>query len=169
MGQSPPFLRAIGQFGIETGIFGLMNSAWGWPVTEVVHFFGLCMLIGSVGLFDLRMLGLVRGLSMAALHRLVPFGVAGFLLCVASGALFVIAAPYEYLYNHAWQLKMALMALAGVNMLFFYRTSAPAVRALGPDAAAPRAARIVAAVSLASWLGVIACGRVITAFRPFME
>jgi hypothetical protein len=146
-----------------------MNSAWGWPIAEVVHFFGLCMMMGSVGLFDLVMIGLVRGLKLSALHRLIPFGVAGFLFCLGSGALFVIAAPYEYLYNPAWQIKMALIAVAGLNMAVFYLTCAPAVHALAPDRPAPRAARIMAMVSLGCWLGVISCGRVITAFRPFME
>jgi hypothetical protein len=164
-----PGLAVIANFGIDTGIYALMNTRWGWPVTEIVHFTGLCMLMGSVGMFDLAMMGLVRGVSLKALHRLVPFGVAGFALCVASGALFVIAAPYEYVYNNAWLLKMAFMAAAGVNMILFYRTCAPAVRALGPDDAVPRAARIMAIVSLACWLGVITCGRVITAFRPYWE
>jgi hypothetical protein len=167
--QAHPLLAAIGAFGIDSGIYGLMNSAWGWPITEIVHFFGLCLLIGSVGMYDLAMMGVVRGLSLSALHRLIPFGIAGFALCLASGALFVIAAPYEYIYNSAWQLKMALMLLAGINMALFYATTAARLRAIGPDDPVPLPARIVAAVSLLCWFGVITCGRVITAFRPFME
>jgi hypothetical protein len=51
-----------------------MNSAWGWPTVESLHFVGLSMLIGAVGLFDLRMLGLARGIPMGALHRMIPWG-----------------------------------------------------------------------------------------------
>ncbi len=167
--EAPPFLIAIGQWGIDSGIYALMNTRWGWPVAEIVHFLGLCLLMGSVGMFDLRMMGLVKGLSMAALHRLVPFGIVGFAMCVATGLLFVVSSPLEYIYNQAWQLKMVLMAIAGVNMVAFYLTVAKRVHALGPDDRAPLAARIIAIVSLASWLGVMTCGRVITAFRPFME
>ena len=65
---------------IDTGIFDLMYSAWGWPIAEIVHFTGICLLIGAVGTFDLRMMGFARGISLPALHRLVPFGVLGFLL-----------------------------------------------------------------------------------------
>jgi hypothetical protein len=121
-------------------------------------------------MFDLRMMGLVRGVSMAGLHRLVPFGIFGFALSVATGLLFVLSSPLEYIYNHAFQLKMALMGIAGVNMFAFYTTTtAKRVQALGADDKPPLAARIIAIVSLTSWLGVITCGRVITAFRPFME
>lgn len=157
---------AIVEWGIDHGVYDLMYSAWGWPVVEVLHFFGLCLLIGTVGAFDLAMIGAVRELRLAALHRLVPFGVAGFCLSVATGALFVIAAPDQYLYNPAFQVKMVLMAIAGANMALFYLTVARRVHATGEDERPPMAARLFAALSLTSWFGVIMAGRVITAFRP---
>lgn len=153
-------------WGIDHGIFDLMNSAWGWPIAEIVHFTGLCLLIGSVGMFDLAMMGLMHGLSLKALHKLVPFGVLGFVLSAGSGFLFVVAAPDQYLYNPAWQVKMALLAIAGLNMAVFYLTVSKRVKALGPDDPPPLAARVFAVVSLVSWLGVITAGRVITAYRP---
>jgi len=153
-------------WGIDVGIYDIMYSQWGWPIVEIVHFTGLCLLFGAVGTFDLRMLGAVKGVSMNALHRLIPFGIAGFALSVASGVMFVVAAPDQYIYNPAWQTKMALLAVAGLNMAGFYLTTARRVKALGPDDAPPLAARVFAGVSLAAWLGVIAAGRVITAFRP---
>ena len=36
---------------------------WVWPVCEIIHFFGMFMLIGSVGLIDLRILGVGIGPS----------------------------------------------------------------------------------------------------------
>lgn len=151
---------------VTSGVYDVMYSAWGWPVVEIVHFTGLCLLMGTVGMFDLRMMGLVRGLSLPALHRLVPFGVLGFALSAGSGLMFVVTAPDQYLYNPAWQVKMALLALAGANMALFYLIAARHLRALGPDDAPPLGARLFAGVSLACWIGVIAAGRVITAFRP---
>jgi hypothetical protein len=151
---------------IEVGIYDLMYSAWGWTIAEIVHFIGLCLLVGTVGMFDLRMMGLVKGLSLAALHRFVPLGVAGFVLNAVTGFMFVVSTPDQYLYNPAWQIKMVLLAIAGANMVLFYLTTARAVNALGPDDTPPRAARIFAGVSLLSWIGVITAGRVITAFRP---
>jgi hypothetical protein len=151
---------------IDTGLYDLMYSAWGWTIAEIVHFSGLCLLMGAVGMFDLAMMGVVRGLSLSALHKLVPFGVAGFVLSAASGFMFVVTTPDQYLYNPAWQTKMALLALAGVNMVVFYLTTSRRLKALGPDDPPPLSARLFAIASLTCWLGVIAAGRVITAFRP---
>jgi hypothetical protein len=151
---------------IDSGFYDVMNSAWGWPIAEIVHFFGICLLFGTVGMFDLRMIGFVRGISLPALHRLVPFGVLGFLLCAATGFLFVISAPDQYLYNPAWQVKMALLGVAGANMVLFYLTTSRRLALLDPEDNPPAAAKMFAAVSLLSWMGVITAGRVITAFRP---
>ena len=163
-----PVFDAVGivVWSIDAGLYDLMYSAWGWPIAEIVHFTGLCLLIGTVGMFDLRMIGLVRGLSLAALHKLVPYGVLGFVLSAASGFAFVVTSPDQYLYNPAWQVKMGLLALAGLNMAVFYLTTSRRLKALGPDDAPPFAARLFAGASLTLWLGVIAAGRVITAFRP---
>lgn len=157
---------AIVDWAIDTGLYDIAYSAWGWPLAEIVHFTGLCLLFGSVAYFDLRLLGCFRTIPLAAMHRLVPFGVLGFGLSVASGVLFVSTAPDQYLYNPAFQVKMALLALAGVNMVAFYLFAAPRLRGLAPEALVPWQARLFALVSLVSWTGVIAAGRVITAFRP---
>ncbi|HEV7632759.1 MAG TPA: hypothetical protein VGO41_07180 [Steroidobacteraceae bacterium] len=158
--------QAIAQWARAVGIYGVMNTRWGWPIAEIVHFFGLCLLFGAVGMFDLRMLGVARGVTMRHLHRLIPFGLAGFALSVASGFCFVVSAPNQYLYNPALQSKLGLVGLAGVNMVVFYATTSRALAATPADALPPPRARIFAAVSLACWLGAIVCGRVITAYRP---
>jgi hypothetical protein len=159
-------IPALERFGIETGIFAMMNSKWGWPIAESIHFTGLCLLMAAVGMFDLRMLGVAKGVSMTALHRMVPIGVLGWLMCVVTGVLFFLTAPGQYLYNPAWQTKMALMGIAGVNMVVFYLVAAKAMQATGPDDDAPWQVKVFAAVSLACWLGVIIGGRWITFFRP---
>ena len=121
-----------------------MTSRWGWPITEIFHFTGLCLLFGAVGLFDLRMLGVARGVSLRALHRLIPFGLAGFALSITTGFLFVVTTPDQYVYNPALQTKLALMALAGINMVLFYATTARAVKETGADGVPPLRARVFA-------------------------
>ena len=159
-------MEALRAFGHESGIYDFMNSAWGWPAVESLHFIGLSLLIGTVGLFDLRMMGLARGIPMSALHKLVPWGVGGYGLNVMTGFLFVTSAPDQYLYNPAFQTKLALMGVAGVNMLLFYGFVSATVKTAGAHAMAPRVARIAAVVSLSCWVGVIVCGRLITYYRP---
>ncbi len=159
-------LHGIGDPSLVLGIQGFMHSTWGWPLVESLHFIGLSLLIGTVGLFDLRLLGLAKGIPFSALHRLVPWGITGYGLNVITGFMFVSSVPDQYLYNPAFQTKIALMAVAGINVTFFYRFVFGAVKAGSPDDDAPRAARVVAAVSLGCWIGVIVCGRLITYFRP---
>lgn len=158
--------EALYAIGSATGVHTLMTSAWGWPVVESLHFLGLSLLIGGVGVFDLRMLGLGRAIPMGALHRFVPWGVGGYALNVCTGLLFVTSAPDQYVYNPAFQVKLALMLIAGLNVLFFYRFVFGRVRAAAPGAEAPRAAKVAAAISLTCWIGVIVCGRLITYYRP---
>ena len=153
-------------FSQATGIYSFMNSTWGWPFIESLHFLGLSLLIGTVGVFDLRMLGIAKGVSMAALHRLVPFGVAGYCLNVITGIMFVSTAPDQYLFNPAFQTKLTLMFIAGLNMLYFYQSSLTAVIKLPPESKAPTKAMILGAISLLCWTGVIVGGRLITYFRP---
>ena len=158
--------QALLQFAHDSGIFAFMHSPWGWPLIESLHYLGLCLLLGTVGVFDLRMLGIGRGLAYAHLHRLVPIGVAGYFLNVLTGTLFVVSAPDQYLYNPAWQSKIVLMLIAGCNLLVFYGTMARIVRTTNTEASVPTAARYMAAISLFAWCGVIIAGRLITYYRP---
>lgn len=153
-------------FSQSTGIYWFMNSPWGWPIAESLHFFGLCLLIGTVGVFDLRMLGIGKGIALIDLHKLVPFGVAGYLINVTTGIMFLTTAPDQYLYNPAVQSKFLFMLLAGLNMLFFYTTTAKDTRATPAMNAAPIRARFIAAISLTCWCAVIISGRLITYYRP---
>ena len=58
----------------------LRTAKWGWPIFESLHFLGMSMLLGTVGVFDLRLLGFARRIPIAALHRLIPIGIAGFVI-----------------------------------------------------------------------------------------
>src|SRR6185503_3155891 len=66
----------------------MIHSDFAWPTCECLHFLGLTLLIGTVGLFDLRMLGLAKGLSLKAMHRLIGWGVLGFVINMITGSMF---------------------------------------------------------------------------------
>jgi hypothetical protein len=159
-------VTVITDFAHASGIHAFMNTAYGWPAMESLHFVGLSLLIGTVGLFDLRMLGLFKSLRLTALHRLVPWGVAGYVVNVCTGFLFFVSDVAQYLYNPAFQLKALCMLIAGVNVIVFYTTTASLVKALPERSAIPLHAKVIAAVSLTSWVGVITFGRLITFYRP---
>ena len=145
----------------------LVNAAdWVWPVCEIFHFVGMSLLVGTVGLLDLRILGFARGIPVASLERLVPIGIAGFVINLATGFVFVagnpIGGPIVYLENLAFQIKIVLILIAGANLIAWYATGiAASASRSAPDADIVPAAKAVAAISLLMWLGVIVFGRLI--------
>ena len=144
----------------------LMRTAWGWPIAESIHFLGLCLLIGCIGTFDLRLLGVAKRVPIAAMHRLIPWGIAGFVINASSGLMFVLTEPDQYIYNPSFQLKFLFIAIAGLNAGMFYVSSYRQVFGAHSSLEAPLRAKLVAAISLTAWVMVIICGRLITFYRP---
>ena len=144
----------------------LMRTAWAWPIAESLHFLGLCLLVGAIGSFDLRLLGVARSVPIAAVHRLIPWGLLGFAINVASGLMFVLTEPDQYIYNPSFHLKVLFLGIAGVNASLFYVTSFQQAFGRSPSLDAPRRAKVIALVSLCAWMTVIVCGRMITFYRP---
>ena len=151
-----------------------MGFPWAWPMCETFHFIGLCLLVGIVGMFDLRVLGMAKGVPLASLKRLLPWGVFGFVLCLTTGLLFVLGIganlygvdAYDVTLGYSWDiyldLKLIFIFLAGINLLAFYLTGmARAVDTLGPLDNAPPLAKVIAGTSLFLWLGVVVFGRLI--------
>ena len=141
------------------------GNQWIWPVLETLHFLGLSLLIGTIGAFDLRLLGLGKGLRPGLLSRLIPWGVAGFALNVVTGILFFVGEPANYVNNIAFYFKMTFVVLAGINVLVFYLALAKKVEALGPDDDAPLGAKLIGAASLLLWIGVMSAGRLLTFYH----
>ena len=52
-------------------------SKWWWTFMMAMHFIGLIMIIGTVGLLDIRILGFLKQIPAAPLHRLLPWGMLG--------------------------------------------------------------------------------------------
>lgn len=144
----------------------LMHTAWAWPIVESVHFLGLCMLIGCIGTFDLRLLGVAKRVPIAAMHRLIPFGILGFVINVSSGLMFVLTEPDQYIYNPSFHIKLLFLGIAGLNAGMFYLSSYRQVFTAQAPLNAPMRARIIAAISLCAWITVIVAGRLITFYRP---
>jgi hypothetical protein len=148
-------------------VTALMRTDWGWPIAESIHFVGLTLLFGSIAAWDLRLIGFAKHAPMAAFHRLVPFALLGFAINATSGAFFLMTDPDQYVYNSAFHLKMLCVMLAGANALLFYLLMFRRLKRLGPGAPEPVFARLSGVASLALWITVIICGRMITFYRPF--
>ena len=144
----------------------LRTARWGWPIFESLHFLGMSMLLGTVGVFDLRLLGFARRIPIAALHRLIPIGIAGFVINLITGFCFLSATPDQYLFNLAFRWKVTFITIAGLNVMVFYARVFRRLLELPPDTPPPLAARIAGGVSLLAWIGVMSAGRLLTFFRP---
>lgn len=146
--------------------WAMNNVAWLWPLCESIHFVGLSLLLGTVGLFDLRLLGFARRVPMTAFHRLVPIGITGFAMNAATGFCFLAGAPDQYFINAAFQVKVMFFFVAGLNVAAFYLMMFKRVRRVGPGDQAPLFARVIGGVSLCCWIGVMTAGRLLTFYRP---
>ena len=143
------------------------HEPWVWPACEILHYLGLSLLLGTVGLFDLRVLGMAKGIPPSAIHRLIPWGIAGYVLNILTGTVFFFGHPDQYFYNDAFRFKALFMALAGINILVFYGTKSFAeMKSLPADADASPRVKLIAGTSLTMWVGVLICGRFLTWYRP---
>ena len=63
------------------------QSLWGYPLLETIHSIGMAMLIGSLGLINLRVLGFKPDLPLLGTRELLPLAWLGFTLNAISGTL----------------------------------------------------------------------------------
>jgi len=139
----------------------VVTYRWVWPISETIHFIGLALVIGIVGLFDLRLMGFFKRIPVRAARELMPFAVLGFVLNLITGLLFLIGQPDQYVYNRSWWLKVAFLIIAGVNALFFEKALGPRTLSLGAGGDTPIGAKVIGAVSLLAWFGVLYWGRML--------
>ena len=138
---------------------------WLYPSVEVVHIVGFSILVGSVAMFDLRVLGLSKAIPVRALARhLLPWSVGALVLIIPSGLLMFSAHAGDFLGNRAFQLKMALLLAAGLNAVWFHVGPYQSVGAWDVGTPAPAPAKLSVALSLVLWVGVISCGRLLAYF-----
>jgi hypothetical protein len=137
-----------------------------FPATEMAHFIGLSLLMGVMIVVDLRILGAFRKTSYASVLRLLPFAVVGFAINLISGIAFIACNPMLYLTNPVFFVKLGVIALGGINALWFTFAEHRQIAGLPDDAVAPPLARVMAAASLVMWLLVILLGRLLPTFAP---
>lgn len=134
------------------------QSSLAYPIANVVHLLGLVMLVGGIGILDLRLAGAFRALPVVPLSRaLTPVALAGLALMVPSGAIMFAADAGALAASGIFRWKLVLIALALTNALAFrwlWRDRL-ADWASGP----PAAGRLMAWGSILLWLSVGTLGR----------
>jgi hypothetical protein len=139
----------------------MVNSPWAWPASETVHFLGLSLSFGVLLAVNLRILGVMRQVPFADVHRLLPWGMLGFGANLITGMLFFIGQPKQYIDSAPFYWKVAFLMIAGANFLYLtvFRKAWPDDRERGWDASL--ADKAMAVVSMFSWLVVLYGGRML--------
>jgi uncharacterized membrane protein len=153
-----PLARAYGDFvqGIKSG------SRWVWATLQTLHFIGMSLMFGVALVVDLRILGMMKAVSFAALHRLIPWAILGFGIDLLTGMSYFVGAPWQYATSVVFELKIALIVLASVNVLYFTMQDRIWAVASGEDA--PFTAKAAAGSGIAIMLGILYCGHML----PFL-
>lgn len=138
----------------------LRASEWAYPLVNTAHILGIALLVGSVFILDWRLLR--RRVSppvdvLAAV--LLPAARGGFALAVGAGALLFVARPLDYAFNAVFQLKLASIALALLNILLLHRSEAWRVAMLHNRI--EERVRLAGGLSLVCWLLALCLGRLV--------
>ena len=139
------------------------ESLWLFPALETLHLLGMAALVGTIAVFDLRLLGWVmrRERVSELAGRLLPWTWAAFAVQVVTGTLLFMSEAVKVYANPAFRLKMLLIFLAGLQALIFHRTAYRNVAAWDDSGVLPVGAKIAGFVSMVLWIGVVAAGRFI--------
>ncbi len=136
----------------------VISSRWIWPTLESIHFASLCVFIGSLLIIDLRLIGFYRDRCAAKLEGLIRLSLGAFAVNFATGILFFAGNTPKYIDNPAFELKLILIAVAGLNAIFYKVRLSHLVDTEGVTWSSIG----VGYLSLLLWAGVIICGRMIT-------
>ncbi len=140
------------------------ESRFGYPIFETMHTFGMALLIGSLGLIDLRVLGYKPELPILGTRDLLPLAWLGFTLNAISGTALFTSDAVMFFESYTFRIKMLLILLAGLNaallsMRVFREPATGGAPAVGTTA------KWLAGTSLAFWFCAIIAGRLI-AYTP---
>ena len=119
--------------------FGAWARGKAYVWANLVHLLGMVMLVGGIGLLDLR--------------------IAGLILQVPSGFTLFAADAVPLMKSETFRWKIALIAVALANAVAFRVLWRKHID--GIDTVIPLPARFMAAMSVALWLWIAALGRLI--------
>jgi len=138
-------------------------SRWAWPAAETVHFLGLSLSFGVLLAVNLRILGVMKQVPFADVHRLLPWGMLGFGANLITGMFFFVGQPGQYSSSEPFKWKVVFLVIAGAN--FLYLTVFRGPWASNDDKFdAGLGDKAMAILSFTSWLAVLYAGRML----PFL-
>lgn len=141
----------------------IAESTWMFPTLETLHVIALVSVLGTIFVVDLRMLGWTSNkFAVTAVAKdTLPWTWGAFVMAALTGSLLFISKASSYVANPYFLWKMGMMALAGLNMMYFHFMTWRTVEHWDRDASMPFAVKLAAALSIIFWLAVVFFGRAI--------
>ena len=138
----------------------LRASEWAYPLVNTAHILGIALLVGSVFILDWRLLRRRVAPPVDVLAKvLLPVARGGFVLALSAGGLMFVVRPMDYAFNVVFQLKLASIALALLNILLLHRSEAWRVAMLHNRI--EERVRLAGGLSLVCWLLALCLGRLV--------
>ena len=138
-----------------------IGATWWFPLLESIHVVSITLLLGSILMVDLRLLG-IAAMPYAVsgmIRELVPWTLMAFIVSVITGLGLFITRASAHMNNPAFQWKLILLALAGINMLYFHGRGYRQIAQWDTGSSMPWQGRLAGALSLLLWSGVMLSGR----------
>jgi hypothetical protein len=142
---------------------GIRESLDLYPALYTLHIFGFVIMVTATSVLDLRILGLgLRTRSVASVaHLALPWARAGLAANLITGFLVFSAQAVDMYTNTAFRWKMAMVLLAGVNIILLEKSINRSAGESGERGVTPSTARWGAVISILLWFGIVAMSRVI--------
>jgi uncharacterized membrane protein len=136
----------------------MVYSRWAWPAAETVHFLAFSLSFGVLLTVNLRILGVMRHVRFADVHRLLPWGMLGFGANLITGMLFFVGQSGQYIDSAPFYWKVVFLMIAGANFLYLTVFK----KAWGGDELdSSLADKAMAVSSILAWLAVLYAGRML--------
>jgi hypothetical protein len=160
--EAPQFLVTLEQSALGAAI---RQSVWAYPSANVGHIVALTLFAGSVAMMDARLLGAFAAAPPAAIVRPARrMAMVALALMAATGFMLFTAEASHVAMNRVFQIKAILIALGVINAVLVGRVLDRALEETPAFAPLPARVRMAGLVSLAIWISVAACGRLIAYF-----
>lgn len=146
----------------STQLFTAVRQSWYvYPIIMSIHLAGIGLFGGMIVMTDLRLLGVtMRSYPVSdVIGQFRGLKRLGFVVVATCGILMLGSKAEEYYYNEMVWTKLGLLALIGVHGLVFRRSVYYGAGDPDRGSAAPRRAKLAAALSLALWTAVVCAGR----------
>jgi len=138
-----------------------IGGTWWFPFLESIHVIAATMVVGSILMVDLRLLGLAaKRYSISTMSsELAPWSWGAFAVATVTGIGMFITRAASHVVNPAFQWKMFLLLLAGINMAVFHFKIYKKISTWDTAFKIPANVRVIGASSLLIWAGVMLSGR----------